>query len=87
MNKMLNDYADALMYLMLRVVQFGLLALGLFVFVGQLIWGMQWMKLQSIFLLVMSWAFLLDMLFGHLTHDLNKILYMDWLYDFFGVDL
>jgi|688.fasta_scaffold71511_7 hypothetical protein len=41
MNKMLNDYADALMYLMLRVVQFGLLALGLFVFVGQLIWGMQ----------------------------------------------
>jgi len=41
MNKMLNDYADALMYLMLRVVQFGLLALGLFVFVGQLIWGMK----------------------------------------------
>ena len=41
MNKMLIDYADAGMYLMLRVVQFGLLALGLFVFVGQLIWGMQ----------------------------------------------
>lgn len=41
MNKMLNDYADALMYLMLRVVQFGLLALGLFVFVGQLIWGIK----------------------------------------------
>jgi len=39
MNKMLNDYADAGMYLMLRVVQFGFLALGLFVFVGQLIWG------------------------------------------------
>jgi hypothetical protein len=38
---MITDFADAGIYLMLRVVQFGLLALGLFVFVGQLIWGLQ----------------------------------------------
>jgi len=36
---MSKDFADAGLYLMLRAVQFGLLALGLFVFVGQLIWG------------------------------------------------
>jgi len=35
---MINDFADAALYLMLRAVQFGFLALGLFVFVGQLIW-------------------------------------------------
>ena len=40
MSKMLYDFADAGLYLMLQIVQFGLLALGLFVFVGQLIWGL-----------------------------------------------
>ena len=39
MNKMLNDFADAGIYLIMRAMQFGFLALGLFMFVGQLVWG------------------------------------------------
>ena len=38
MSKILNDFADAAIYLLAHGLQIGFLILGVFMFIGQLIW-------------------------------------------------